>query len=85
MPIELTDASRAAFEAWAKSPPFEWDTARYPDDPEHYAWPGGYRSHVTLCGWEAWQAGIAAGIERAAKVCEDDIGISAAAIRELLK
>ena len=37
-------------------------------------------------GGEAiYRAGLAAGIERAAKVCEDDIGISAAALRGLLK
>lgn len=50
------DDSRAAFEAWAKSPPFEHRCTRYP--PDHAAWPGVYENICVEFAWLAWQAAI---------------------------
>jgi len=66
------DEDRAAFEAWAKSPPLEWNVARYPDDPALSEWPGLYRRYETQCAWASWQEGMRAGIERAAAVCDKE-------------
>jgi hypothetical protein len=71
MPQDLTNEDRAAFEAWAKSPPLEWNVARYPDDPALSEWPGLYRRYETQCAWASWQEGMRAGMERAAKVCDE--------------
>ena len=49
------DEERRKFEAWVSSPPFEKSIARYPDDPQKYAWPGGYRKLDVQMAWEAWQ------------------------------
>ena len=50
---EMTqDEQRKAFEAWIKSPPYEFWTARFGRDT---AWPGQYRHDKVQLAWEAWQ------------------------------
>ncbi len=48
----MTD-ERVAFEAWASSPPMEFDLTRFP---ETGAWPGVYTRYHVHCAWDAWQA-----------------------------
>lgn len=55
----MTD-SRALFEKWIGSPPFERSTKRYPDDSTTSAWPGNYEDYLVELAWVAWQAGIEA-------------------------
>jgi hypothetical protein len=45
--------SRKQFEAWVSSPPFEYDTERYPEDS---ACPECYVSPAVDFAWQAWQA-----------------------------
>lgn len=48
--------SRAEFEALVSAPPFERSTARYPNDPKRFAWPGSYVDPAVNLAWHAWQA-----------------------------
>ena len=48
-------SARLEFEAWIKSPPYERDVYRYPNDAEHEAWPGHYRIYEVQLAWEAWR------------------------------
>lgn len=50
---------REAFEAWVKSPPYEHDTRRFPNDETLYSWPGQYRDIAVELAWSAWQASAA--------------------------
>jgi hypothetical protein len=47
---------REAFEAWAKSAPYEYDTSRFPMDRDKFSWPGQYRDVSVEFAWEAWKA-----------------------------
>jgi len=62
---------REKFEGEFSKSPFEFEMGRYPDDSAKYAWPGSYRNYKTLCAWEGFQLGYKAGIEAAAKVCDE--------------
>ena len=49
------EATRSAFEKHFSNPPFEFPMER---QTEEGAFPGNYRSYVTECAWEGWQAAL---------------------------
>jgi hypothetical protein len=63
--IELTKEDRAAYEAWAQAEPRGWSMRRWSGGDYYTAW--------AQAGWSAWQAGLAAGIERALQVVAVDV------------
>jgi hypothetical protein len=60
---------RAEFEAFVGSPPYEYDTDRYPDN-EKYAWSGQYRVIGVELAWESWKEAKRREREACAKLCE---------------
>lgn len=48
------DAERAAFERAISGPPYERDTARWPDDGTS-AWPGNYKDYPVDLAWALWR------------------------------
>ena len=49
---------RYLFERWISRAPFERAVARWPNDPERYAWPGHYCDYDVQLAWEAWQEAV---------------------------
>lgn len=49
------DRSRLQFEQWVSSPPYEYETLRYPNDPARQAWPGQYKSITVQLAWDSWR------------------------------
>jgi hypothetical protein len=48
--------SREQFELFMKSPPFERDCHRWPNDETRYSFPNTYKEMDVDLAWEAWQA-----------------------------
>jgi hypothetical protein len=57
MRAELPALCGQQFEEWISQSPYERSVERYPDDPEHYAWPGCYRDLNVQLAWDAWAEG----------------------------
>ena len=83
----MSDKLRARFEEEFSKSPFEFDLARFPNDPSTYGWPGSYRNYNVQCAWDGFQIGYKAAIEDAAKAASvencDHLDDAVRAIRQL--
>jgi len=62
----MTDSTRAAFEAWARTAMPACDISMLPNSG------GAYNSIVLEARWTTWQAARLSALEEAAKVCSDN-------------
>ena len=58
----MSDKLRARFEEEFSKSPFEFDLARFPNDPSKYGWPGSYHNYNVQCAWDGFQLGYKAAI-----------------------
>jgi len=67
--VTKLEEERGKFEAFITGMPYERSVARFPDDPDEYAWPGCYRDIVVDTAWDAWQAAKGIGAWEQCLVC----------------
>jgi hypothetical protein len=69
-------SDRKAFEQIISSPPYEKSVARWPDDPEKFAWPGSYKLIDVDLAWHLWCDAVDQEREACALACENEhVGI----------